>query len=113
MQRMSRRPWVRYLYVAWLAWIAFILISDVISEPSTWDWIQLALGGIAIPWLAYSQLRPERPSVEKIGPESVPAEDVETVVAESGRTVHTIKALREMHPGLGLLDAKNLVQPDC
>jgi hypothetical protein len=95
-----------------MAWIAFILISDVISEPSTWDWIQLSLAGVAIPWLVYSRLRPERASVDKIGPESVPAEDVEAVVEERGRTVYAIKALREMHPGLGLLDAKNLAQPD-
>lgn len=112
MEHMSRRPWVRYLYVAWMAWIAFILISDVISEPSTWDWIQLSLAGVAIPWLVYSHLRPERASVDKIGPESVPAEDVEAVVEERGRTVYAIKALREMHPGLGLLEAKNLIQPD-
>lgn len=112
MEHMSRRLWVRYLYVAWMALIAFILISDVISEPSTWDWIRLALAGVAAPLLAYSLLRGERAGVDRIGPESVHAEDVETVVAESGKTVHAIKTLRAMHPGLGLLDAKNLVQPD-
>ncbi|WP_415971634.1 hypothetical protein [Rhodococcus sp. 077-4] len=107
-----RRPWVRYLFATWLILITTFVVSDLLSEPSAWNWTKLAVWVVAAPLLLHGHLRPERPSVEKIGPESVPAEDVEAVVAESGRTVYAMKALREMHPGLGLRDAKNLVQPD-
>lgn len=106
------RPWSRYAVVTLLAALAFLTVGDLVSDPSVWNWSKLLLLAVAAPALWYRGGR-HSPVPEKIGPESVPAEDVEPVVAESGRTVHAIKALREMHPGLGLLDAKNLVQPDC
>lgn len=74
-------------------------------EPSMWNWSKLVVLAVAAPWLWYrhgrSWLAPN-----KIASEAVPAEDVDAVVAESGRTVEAIRSLREMHPGLGLLDAK-------
>ncbi|MCZ4562975.1 hypothetical protein O4160_19220 [Rhodococcus sp. IEGM 1401] len=105
----EERPWKRYGLAALLAFLAFSTISDIVSDPSVWNWSKLVVLAVAALFL----LRPDdRSTPEKIGPEAVPTEDVDAVVAESGRTVHAIKALREMHPGLGLLDAKNLLQPD-
>ncbi|WP_157225972.1 hypothetical protein [Rhodococcus sp. AW25M09] len=105
------RPWTRYLLGIWLTCIAFIVISDIVSEPSIWNWSKLALLAVAAPWLWHRSGRSSQ-IPEKIGPETVPAADVDAVVEESGRTVQAIRSLREMHPGLGLLDAKRLVQPD-
>lgn len=107
----NERPWKRYGLAALLAALAFLTISDLVSDPSLWNWSKLLVLAVAAPALWYRGGR-HSPAPEKIGPEAVPSEDVDAVVAESGRTVHAIKALREMHPGLGLLDAKNLVQPD-
>ncbi|OZD63446.1 hypothetical protein CH272_17095 [Rhodococcus sp. 05-340-1] len=106
-----QRRWTRYLLGIWLTLLVFSTIADIVTEPSLWNWTKLAVLAIAAPWLWHRHGRAWL-MPEKIGPEAVPAGDVEAVVAESGRTVHAIKALREMHPGLGLLDAKNLVQPD-
>ena len=106
-----QRRWTRYLLGIWLALLVFSTIADIVTEPSLWNWTKLAVLAIAAPWLWHRHgrawLKPDR-----IEPEAVPAEDVEAVVAESGRTVYAIKSLREKHPGLGLRDAKNLVQPD-
>ncbi|WP_143546713.1 hypothetical protein [Rhodococcus sp. 06-235-1A] len=108
---LRERPWSRYAMVALLAFLAFSTISDIVSDPSAWNWSKLVVLAVATLFIWYGEGR-TRTSPERIGPEAVPAEDVEAVVAESGRTVYAIKALREMHPGLGLRDAKNLVQPD-
>lgn len=105
------RPWKRYAIAALLAFLAFSTISDIVSDPSAWNWSKLAVLAVAAVFIWYGESRTWT-SPDKIGPEAVPAGDVEAVVAESGRTVHAIKALREMHPGLGLRDAKNLVRPD-
>ena len=106
-----QRRWTRYLLGIWLALVVFSTIADIVTEPSLWNWTKLAVLAIAAPWLWHRHGRAWL-MPHKIEPEAVPVEDVDAVVAESGRTVHAIKALREMHPGLGLLDAKNLVQPD-
>ena len=105
------RPWTRYAVAVLLASLTFLVISDIVSDPSVWNWSKLAVLAVAAPVMWYRDGRTPF-SPDKIGPEHVSAEDVEAVVEESGRTVHAIKALREMHPGLGLLDAKRLVQPD-
>ncbi|QII03994.1 hypothetical protein BH93_00185 [Rhodococcoides fascians A25f] len=106
-----QRRWTRYLLGIWLALLVFSAIADIVSEPSMWNWSKLVVLAVAAPWLWYrhgrSWLAPN-----KIASEAVPAEDVDAVVAESGRTVEAIRSLREMHPGLGLLDAKRLVQPE-
>ncbi|MDV8021104.1 hypothetical protein [Rhodococcus sp. IEGM 1330] len=107
----KERPWKRYGLAALLAALAFLTVSDIVSDPSAWNWSKLLVVAVAGLFIWYGESR-TRTSPEKIGPEAVPDEDVEAVVAESGRTVYAIKALREMHPGLGLLDAKRLVQPD-
>lgn len=106
-----QRRWTRYLLGIWLALLVFSAIEDIVNEPSLWNWSKLLLLAVAGPWLWYRHGRPWLVS-DKVPPEAVPAEDVDAVVAESGRTVYAVKALREMHPGLGLLDAKKLVQPD-
>ncbi|MCZ4517376.1 hypothetical protein O4220_02540 [Rhodococcus ruber] len=105
------RPWKRYGFAALLAFLAFSTITDIVSDPSGWNWSKLAVLAVAAVCIWYGERR-SWTAPEKIGPEAVPAEDVDAVVAESGRTVYAIKALREMHPGLGLLDAKRLVQPE-
>lgn len=108
-----QRPWTRYLLVIWLTCISFLVISDVLTEPSIWTWIKLALLAMAVPWFLYRYWRPAPVcTVQKIIPASVPAEDVDAVVDEHGRTVKAIRSLRELHPGLGLGDAKNLVRPE-
>ncbi|MGF0310546.1 hypothetical protein [Rhodococcus sp. IEGM1428] len=107
----QERPWTRYAVATLLAALAFLTISDLVSDPSAWNWTKLVVLAVAAPALWYRGGR-HSPLPNKIGPESVPAEDVDAVVAESGRTVEAIRSLREMHPGLGLLDAKRLVQPE-
>ncbi|WP_317563324.1 hypothetical protein [Rhodococcoides yunnanense] len=108
---LRERPWSRYALVALLAFLAFSTISDIVSDPSGWNWSKLVVLAVASMFIWSGESRTWT-SPERIGPESVPSEDVEAVVSESGRTVYAIKALREMHPGLGLLDAKRLVQPE-
>ncbi|MFC9516913.1 hypothetical protein ACFTSD_14375 [Nocardiaceae bacterium NPDC056970] len=52
-----------------------------------------------------------KPWVEtvRVAPEDVPTDDVRAAIASTVERISAIKALREMHPGRGLLDAKNLV----
>ncbi|WP_235581715.1 hypothetical protein [Rhodococcus sp. Leaf278] len=107
----KERPWKRYGLAVLLTALAFLTISDLVADPSAWNWSKLVVLAVAGLFIWFGESR-TRMSPEKIGPEAVPAEDVDAVVAESGRTVYAIKALREMHPGLGLLDAKRLVQPE-
>lgn len=107
----EERPWKRYGYAALLAILAFLTISDLVSDPSAWNWSKLVVLALAALLFLYGESRTQN-SPEKIESEAVPAADVDAVVAELGRTVRAIKALREMHPGLGLRDAKDLVQPN-
>ena len=107
----KERPWKRYGYAAFLAILAFLMISDLVSDPSAWNWSKLVVLALAALLFLYGEIRTQN-SPEKIEPEAVPAADVDAVVAELGRTVRAIKALREMHPGLGLRDSKDLVQPN-
>lgn len=107
----QERPWTRYAGVTLLAALAFLTISDLVSDPSLWNWSKLVVLAVASPLFWRTDGR-TRNTPHKIGPEAVPPEDVDAVVEESGRTVQAIRSLREMHPGLGLLDAKRLVQLD-
>ncbi|WFR71321.1 ribosomal protein L7/L12 [Prescottella defluvii] len=56
--------------------------------------------------------KPERTRDEavRVAPADVPVEDVRAAIAATSDRIPAIKRLREMHPGLGLRDAKDLVE---
>lgn len=85
-----------------------ILFVSAIAERS---WQTLAVVVLFAAILAEQKWRPfVTASVPRIEPEDVPAEDVSAAVAASQDRIAAIRTLREMHPGLNLVDAKNLVE---
>ena len=54
-------------------------------------------------------LRPASSAVESDDPSMVPADDVLTAISVTDSRIPAIKLLREHHQGLGLKDAKDLV----
>lgn len=110
-----KRSWFPYWFTAYLVLMALLVVPDVMSEPTTGQWIQLGLLVFGAACLIGSWIisRKNGHSVfERIDPASVPDEDIEAVVSESGRTVTAIRSLRQEHPGLGLKDARDLVMSE-
>lgn len=112
MTRKAER-WYWALLGVWLIFSAPDTVQGVLSDASAWDritfvvWVVALLGSVTfavLTWRRSAALRPER-----VDPTTVPAEDVRAAVDAASSTVRAVRALRERHPGLGLLDAKNLV----
>ncbi|GAA3163248.1 hypothetical protein GCM10020255_047420 [Rhodococcus baikonurensis] len=66
-------------------------------------------------WLRHrpSLANQEQPSAGVVGrdnfPSEIPADDVRNALASTDDRIPAIKALRELHPGLGLKDAMDLI----
>ncbi|WP_433612869.1 ribosomal protein L7/L12 [Prescottella agglutinans] len=91
-------------------------IADrVTSEPSVWDWVWLGIWVFAVVGFGVTTVSAWRnrgtPRVQvRVAPEDVPVEDVRAAIAATSDRIPAIKQLREMYPGLGLRDAKDLVE---
>ncbi|WP_241566046.1 ribosomal protein L7/L12 [Prescottella agglutinans] len=113
----NERVWGRTLVLAWLVvLVGPSAVDRMTSQPSVWDWMWLAIFVVALAgsvvttvsaWRNRNELQRE---TVRVAPEDVPIEDVRTAIASTFERISAIKALREMHPGLGLRDAKDLVE---
>ncbi|GAB2648590.1 ribosomal protein L7/L12 [Prescottella soli] len=109
--------WVGTLILAWLVVLAGPSAVDrVTSEPSAWDWVSLGIWVYAVLSFAVTTVsawrhrNEPRTTAARVSPADVPVEDVRAAIAATSERIPAIKRLREMHPGLGLRDAKDLVE---
>ncbi|MFK4362044.1 hypothetical protein ABH939_005579 [Rhodococcus sp. 27YEA6] len=92
-------------------------IHTVATEPTTGNWVRLAIWLFATAGFAYGTVQAWRnrnkpQSVWWEGttaPTEIPADDVRSALASTDDRIPAIKALRELHPGLGLKDAMDLI----
>jgi len=112
----NERVWRSTLFLVWLVLLGPSAVDRMTSQSSVWDWVWLAIFVFALVVSAVSTVRAWRnrnePQVEtvRVAPEDVPLEDVRAAIGSTFERISAIKALREMHPGLGLRDAKDLVE---
>ncbi|MDJ0395242.1 hypothetical protein QMK17_18100 [Rhodococcus sp. G-MC3] len=84
--------------------IAFTLVGSVADH----SWYKVAFGGLAA-ILLVDWLRPKPVAPEPLAPDAVPDHAVAAAIAATDSRIPAIKLLREQYPGLGLKDAKELV----
>ncbi len=115
---LDREPVQRWLGTLFLAWLVVLVgpsaIDRATSEPSAWDWVWLGMFGSALAVSAVSTILAwrNRNTVRvpaKVSPAEVALPDVSAAIASSSGRIDAIRRLRQMYPGLGLLDAKELV----
>ena len=116
----SRRVerWWQTIVLAWLlVFFGPSTVDQAITEPTAWNWTFLAIWLFATVGSAYYAVQAWRnrnkPSVSVVegttAPTEVPADDVRSALASTDDRIPAIKALRELHPGLGLKDAMDLI----
>ncbi|MBM4509631.1 hypothetical protein GS421_11250 [Rhodococcus hoagii] len=84
------------------------------GNPSLGNWLTVALAVIVVVGSTVSALSAwrNRNTVRvpaKVSPAEVALADVSAAIASSSGRIDAIRRLRQMYPGLGLLDAKELV----
>ena len=97
--------------------VAGPLVADVVDGPSLWNlafvaaWTSaaVALGRVLVRDYRRARRTNSTVQVRPIAPGEVPPSDVYQVVATTHSRTDAIELLRQRHPGLGLIDAANLV----
>lgn len=89
-------------------------VRAVVVNPSLGNWLTVALAVIVVVGSTVSALSAwrNRNTVQvpaKVSPAEVALADVSAAIASSSGRIDAIRRLRQMYPGLGLLDAKELV----
>lgn len=117
---LGREPVQRWLGTLFLAWIVVLVgpsaIDRVTADPSAWDWVWLGIFGFALAVSVLSTVRAwrNRNTVRwvpvKVSPAEVAVPDVLAAIASSSGRIDAIERLRQIYPGLGLGDAKELVE---
>ncbi|MDI9907672.1 hypothetical protein [Rhodococcus sp. IEGM 1406] len=115
--RRVERWWQTIVLVWLLVFFGPSTIDKVITEPTAWNWTFLAIWLFATVGSAYYAVQAWRnrnkpQSVWWEGttaPTEIPADDVRSALASTDDRIPAIKALRELHPGLGLKDAMDLI----
>ncbi|MDV8006919.1 hypothetical protein [Rhodococcus sp. IEGM 1318] len=116
----SRRVerWWQTIVLAWLlVFFGPSTIDKVITEPTAWNWTWFAIWLFATVGFAYGTVQAWRtrnnpqPACWEgtTAPSEIPADDVRSTLASTDDRISAIKALRELHPGLGLKDAMDLI----
>jgi hypothetical protein len=89
--------------VGCIAWIVYTAVADV-------NWPNIVLCGVwlgvAVGWFSVARQAGRRAQFDGELPEAEP--DVLTLV-EQGRNIEAIKRYRELHPSVGLREAKHVV----
>lgn len=91
-------------------------VGAVVAGPTAWDWVRLvawvfAVLGFGLTTVSAWRNRNTSPvAVVRVSPAEIPVEDVRAAIAATSDRIPAIKRLREVHPGLGLRDAKELVE---
>ncbi len=105
----SQRKILRRIVVTVVALCAAFLAFDGLTNG---NWYAVGFAVFAAVMLL-DWLRPTSTStseaVESVDPSMVPADDVLAAISATDSRILAIKRLREHHPGLGLKDAKDLV----
>jgi MFS superfamily sulfate permease-like transporter len=83
--------------VGCIAWIVYTAVADVLCGV----WL-----GVAVGWFSVARQADRRAQFDGELPEAEPG--VLTLV-EQGRNIEAIKHYRELHPGVGLREAKHVV----
>ena len=117
---LDREPVQRWLGTLFLAWLVILVgpsaIDRATSDPSVWDsvWLGIFLIALAVSVVSTVRAWRNRDTVRsvpaKVSPAEVAVPDVLAAIASSSGRIDAIKRLRQMYPGLGLLDAKELVE---
>lgn len=116
----SRRVerWWQTIVLAWLlVFFGPSTIDKVITEPTAWNWTWFAIWLFATVGSAYYTVQAwrNRNNPQAVwwegttAPSEIPADDVRSALASTDDRISAIKALRELHPGLGLMDAMDLI----
>lgn len=100
-----QRVIIKRIVVVVVAGCAVFLAIDGLR---TENWYFVAFAAFAAVMLL-DWLRPSSETPEPVDPSDVPAGDVIAVISATDDRIPAIKLLRERHPGLGLKDAKGLV----
>ncbi|WP_168708362.1 MULTISPECIES: ribosomal protein L7/L12 [unclassified Rhodococcus (in: high G+C Gram-positive bacteria)] len=100
-----QRKVLRRIVVAVVALCAAFLAFDGLTNG---NWYAVAFAVFAAVMLL-DWLRPTSEAVEPVDPSMVPADDVLAAISATDSRIPAIKLLRKHHPGLGLKDAKDLV----
>ncbi|MGF0255231.1 hypothetical protein ACQR3V_14730 [Rhodococcus erythropolis] len=87
------------------------------TEPTTGNWVRLAIWLFATVGFAYGTVQAWRTRNNPqpawgegtTAPTEIPADDVRSALTSTDDRIPAIKALRELHPGLGLKDAMDLI----
>ncbi len=94
----------RIVVVAVAASAVFLAVDGLRNE----NWFVVGFAVFAAVMLL-DWLRPSSDTPEPVDPSAVPTGDVLAVISATDDRIPAIKLLRERHPGLGLKDAKDLV----
>ncbi|MDJ0362686.1 ribosomal protein L7/L12 [Rhodococcus sp. H29-C3] len=100
-----QRKIVKRIVVAVVALCVAFLAFDGLTNG---NWYAVAFAVFAAV-LLLDWLRPTSAPIEPVDPSMVPADDVLAAISATDSRIPAIKLLREHHPGLGLKDAKDLV----
>ncbi|ORI27664.1 ribosomal protein L7/L12 [Rhodococcus sp. 1168] len=100
-----QRKIIKRIVVVVVAVCAAFLAFDGLTNG---NWYAVAFAVFAAVMLL-DWLRPTSEAVESVDPSMVPADDVLAAISATDSRIPAIKLLREHHPGLGLKDAKDLV----
>lgn len=100
-----QRKIIKRIVVAVVALCAAFLAFDGLTNG---NWYAVAFAVFAAVMLL-DWLRPTSVAIESVDPSMVPADDVLAAISATESRIPAIKLLREHHPGLGLKDAKDLV----
>jgi len=115
--RRVERWWQTIVLVWLLVFFGPSTIDKVITEPTAWNWTFLAIWLFATVGFAYGTVQAWRTRNNPqpawgegtTAPTEIPADDVRSALASTDDRIPAIKALRELHPGLGLKDAMDLI----
>lgn len=111
-QRIER--WEPLILSIVLIAVGISIVSRVATDPTGWDWVMFCLWLVAMLFSGGSAIARRRDLgrwLTKPVPTTgeVPAVDVQAAVESTDNRIAATKTLRELHPGLNLMNAAKLV----
>lgn len=101
----NRRVIVKRVVVVVVAvCIVFTLVTSVVDQ----NWYKVAFGLLAA-LLLIDWVRPKAAQPQSLSPDAVPDHAAAAAIAATDSRIPAIKFLREQYPGLGLKDARELI----
>ncbi|GGG08159.1 hypothetical protein GCM10007304_22810 [Rhodococcoides trifolii] len=110
-ERLQR--WGRTLFLLYLLGVAGPTAVDSLTTARDWAhlavWLVAVIGFAGAAYGSWKRYRHPERITAPVPPNEVDAADVTSVIDVSGSRIGAIKSLRTLYPGLGLRDAKDLV----